>query len=67
MLCRAALLFLVSTFALARQEPALPNNSPGFPTAIFAGDLQHRVLSGQIWLIANQWGGSPGVPVATIR
>jgi hypothetical protein len=42
---------------------------PGMAQAarIFFGDSMHPVVSGEAWLVANRWGISQGVLVATIR
>ena len=37
------------------------------PARIFFGDSTHPVVSGEAWLVANRWGFSQGVLVATIR
>jgi hypothetical protein len=56
---RALLVLLLAVFE--------PLSGMAQPARIFFGDLAHPVVSGEAWLVANRWGVSQGVLVATIR
>ena len=55
---RAAAVFLLISALMAQPHP---------PVNVFFGDSAHPAASGEVWLIADQWGWYPGVLVATIR
>ena len=40
---------------------------PPPPVRVFFGDSAHPVVSGEVWLVAHEWGYYPAVLVATIR
>ncbi len=37
------------------------------PVRVFLGDLNHPVVSGEVWLVSHQWGHYPGTLLALIR
>ena len=55
---RGAAFFLLCSTLLAQPLP---------PARVLFGDSEHPVASGEVWLIAHEWGRYPGVLVATIQ
>jgi hypothetical protein len=55
---RGAAFFLVFGTLLAQPPP---------PARVLLGDSEHPVASGEVWLVAHEWGHYPGVLVATIQ
>jgi hypothetical protein len=55
---RGAAIFLAFSTLMAQPLP---------PARVLFGDSEHPVASGEVWLIAHQWGRYPRVLVATIQ
>ncbi len=58
------MLVIIRLLSLTCAALALQSNTP---VRVFLGDLEHPVVSGEVWLISHQWGHYPATLVASIR